>query len=166
VMRDTTYGPIFLRLGDRRRAPKGTPMAVLRRVSVSDIDCYALDKRYCSVVAGLPNGQIEDVSFSNIRQLHAGGGSAADAARKPPENEGNYPEPDMFGVMPAYGFYLRHVKGVTMQNVEMSTLKPDARPAVITDDVTNLRSSGVIASSAPGTPLTPVSFGDEKAARK
>jgi polygalacturonase len=162
VMRDTTYGPIFLRLGDRRRAPKGAPMAVLRRVSVSDVDCYALDKRYCSVVAGIPGGTIEDVSFSNIRQLHAGGGTAADAAIKPPENEGNYPEPDMFGTLPAYGFYLRHVKGVTLQNVEMSTLKPDARPAVVIDDVSNLRANGVIASNAPGTPLTPVSLGDEK----
>ncbi len=50
VMRDTTAAPIFLRLGDRRRAPKGAPMAALRRVSVSDIDCHFLDKRYCSIV--------------------------------------------------------------------------------------------------------------------
>jgi polygalacturonase len=156
VMRDTTAAPIFLRLGDRRRAPKGAPMAVLRRVSISDVDCHFLDKRYCSIVSGVPGGLIEDVSFSNIRTIHPGGGTAADAAIKPPENVGGYPDPDMFGVMPAYGFYLRHARGVTLQNVEMTTLSPDARPAVVTEDVTGLRANGVLASAAPGTPLTPV----------
>jgi polygalacturonase len=166
VMRDTTFNPIFLRLGDRRRAPGGFPMAVLRRVSISDIDCQALDKRYSSIVSGVPGGLIEDISFNNIRQLHPGGGTAADAAIKPPENAGQYPEPNMFGPMPAYGFYLRHVKGVTMQNVEMSTLTPDARPAVVTEDASEIRASGVLASSAPGMPLQPVQLGDEKKAAK
>ena len=156
VMRDTTAAPIFLRLGDRRRAPDGAPMAVLRRVSISDIDCHFLDKRYCSIISGVPGGLIEDVSFNNIRQIHAGGGTAEWAARKPPENEGGYPDPDMFGVMPAYGFYMRHVRRAVLHNVEMITLSPDARPAVTLDDATEIRADGVLASAAPGTPLTPV----------
>lgn len=156
VMRDTTAAPIFLRLGDRRRAPKGAPMAALRRVSISDIDCHYLDKRYCSIVSGVPGGIIEDVSLTNIRQIHPGGGSAADAAIKPPEVVDGYPDPDMFGVMPAYGFYLRHAKSVTMRNIEMRCLSADERPAVVTDGVTDLRAEGVFASSAPGAALTPV----------
>jgi polygalacturonase len=158
VMRDTTAAPIFLRLGDRRRTPKGAPMAVLRRVSVSDIDCHFLDKRYCSIVSGVPGGLIEDVSFNNIRTINPGGGTAEWAARKPPENEGNYPDPDMFGVMPAYGFYLRHVRGAVLHSVEMTTLAPDARPAVVLDDATGVRADGVLASSAPGTAVQPVSL--------
>jgi len=158
VMRDTTAAPIFLRLGDRRRAPKGFPMAVLRRVSVSDVDCRFLDKRYCSIVSGVPGGIIEDVSFSNIRTIHPGGGTAAEASVKPPEMVDGYPDPDMFGPMPAWGFYLRHAKGVILRNVEMTALTPDARPAVVTDDVSDLHAEGVLASPAPGTPLTPVTL--------
>jgi parallel beta-helix repeat protein len=156
VMRDTTAAPIFLRLGDRRRAPKGAPMAVLRRVSVSDIDCRYLDKRYCSIVSGVPGGLIEDVSFNNIRQIMPGGGTAADAAIKPPENAEAYPDPDMFGVMPAYGFYLRHVRGALLHNIEMQCLTPDARPPLVLDDATGVRADDVVASAAPGSPLQPV----------
>jgi hypothetical protein len=38
----------------------------------------------------------------------------------------------------------------------MITLSPDARPAVTLDDATEIRADGVLASAAPGTPLTPV----------
>jgi polygalacturonase len=158
VMRDTTYGPIFLRLGDRRRAPRGRPMAVLRRVTISDVDCYAVDKRYCSIIAGVPGGIVEDVAISNVRQLHAGGGTTADAAIKPAENAGGYPEPDMFGVLPAYGFYLRHARNVVLSNIDMRCLTPDARPAVVTDDVQGLRAEKIFASSGPGVPLTAVTL--------
>ena len=37
--------------------------------------------------------------------------------------------------MPAYGFYIRHVKGIQMRNVELRTLKDDARPAFVLDNV-------------------------------
>ena len=158
VMRDCTAAPIFLRLGDRRRAPKGAPMAVLRRVSVSDIDCHYLDKRYASIVSGVPGGLIEDVSFNNIRQYHPGGGTAADAATKPPEVVDGYPDPDMFGPMPAWGFYLRHAKGVTMHNIDLRCQTADARPPVVTEDVSNLRLDNVFASSAPDKPLTAVTL--------
>jgi len=67
--------------------------------------------------------------------LSEGGGTRADAAIKPLEMENAYPEPTMFGPMPAYGFYLRHVKGIQVSNVEVRTVKEDARPAFILDDV-------------------------------
>jgi polygalacturonase len=156
VMRDTTAAPLFLRLGDRRRAPKGTPMAVLRRVSVSDIDAYSLDPRYCAVISGVPGGLIEDIDLHGIRLLYQGGGTTAEAALKPPEEVGTYPDPDMFGPLPAFGMYLRHVKGAVLRDIEMETLAPDARPPVVIDDVSDLHADGVLASSAPGTPLTSV----------
>lgn len=55
--------------------------------------------------------------------------------REPPENEKNYPEPSMFGVLPSYGFYIRHARGITFDNVEVSFEKDDARPAFMLDDV-------------------------------
>jgi polygalacturonase len=156
VMRDTTAAPLFMRLGDRRRAPKGTPMAALRRVSVSDIDAYSLDPRYCAVISGVPGGLIEDIDLRGIRLLYKGGGTAAEAALKPPEEVGTYPDPDMFGPLPAWGLYLRHMKGAVLGDIEMETLAADARQPVVTDDVSDLHADGVLASSAPGTPFQPV----------
>jgi hypothetical protein len=61
----------------------------------------------------------------------------------------------MFGPMPAWGFYLRHARNVAMSDIDMRCLTPDARPAVVTDDVQGLRAHSVYASAAPGAPMTP-----------
>ena len=41
----------------------------------------------------------------------------------------------MFGLIPAYGFYMRHVRGITVTDVEVSFMKDDLRPPFILDDV-------------------------------
>ena len=38
------------------------------------------------------------------------------------------------GALPAYGFYVRHADNVRFENVEMTLLENDARPAFFTDD--------------------------------
>jgi hypothetical protein len=37
--------------------------------------------------------------------------------------------------MPSHGFYIRHVKGIQFDDVEIRTARPDARPAFILEDV-------------------------------
>src|SRR4030095_8791477 len=91
---------------------------------------------YASIVAGLAESPVEDVRLSNIRIHYNGGGTKENALREIPENEKNYLEPSMFGVTPAYGFYVRHVRGITFDNVEVSFEKDDARAAVFLDGVT------------------------------
>ncbi|HVY94165.1 MAG TPA: glycosyl hydrolase family 28-related protein, partial [Bryobacteraceae bacterium] len=39
-MRDVSNAPIFIRLGDRMRAPEGVPVGSIRRVSISDVNVY------------------------------------------------------------------------------------------------------------------------------
>jgi hypothetical protein len=39
------------------------------------------------------------------------------------------------GIMPAYGFYIRHVNGIKLNNVEVGYLGKEVRPAIIMDDV-------------------------------
>jgi polygalacturonase len=155
VMRDATLGPLFIRLGDRRRAPPGTPMAIVRRVSISDIDAVSVDPRYPAVISGVPGGLIEDISIRGVRLLFPGGGTADDAARKPPEAEGGYPDPDMFGPLPAWGLYMRHVRGAVLRDIELFCAKADARPPVVLDDVTALSAESVFASPSPGAGLQP-----------
>ena len=67
--------------------------------------------------------------------LHQGGATKEDAAIQPPELENVYPDPNRFGALPAHGFYVRHVKGIDMRDVEVRSMKPDMRPGFVLDDV-------------------------------
>jgi polygalacturonase len=138
TMRDITTAPIFIRLGARQRAPEGTPIGGIRRVNISNLVVSDADSHYASIIAGLAGHDIEDVKLSNIRIHYKGGGTKEDAARIIPENEKGYPEPSMFGVLPAYGFYVRHAKGITFDSVEVSFENDEARPAFLLDDVKNI----------------------------
>ena len=41
----------------------------------------------------------------------------------------------MFGVLPAYGFFIRHAKGIELNNVDVGFMQEDRRPAFVLDDV-------------------------------
>ena len=135
TMRDVTNSPIFLRLGRRMRGPAGTAVGSLRRVNISNVVAYNADARYASIIAGIPGHHVEDVKLSNIRIYYRGGGKKELAEVQPPERETNYPEPSMFGEIPAYGFFIRHAKGVSLSNVEVSYMTDEFRPAFVLDDV-------------------------------
>jgi hypothetical protein len=51
-----------------------------------------------------------------------------------PEMEAKYPDAAMFGDLPAYGLYCRHVAGLTADGLDLGVAQPDARPAVVLDD--------------------------------
>jgi polygalacturonase len=135
TMRDIPDLPIFMRLGSRMRGPQGRAIGQLRRVSISNLVAHNTGDRFCSILSGIPGHPIEDVRLSDIIIYNQGGGTSEDAAIKPPERENAYPEPTMFGPMPAYGFYFRHINGLQVSDVEVRTMKQDARPAFVLDDV-------------------------------
>jgi polygalacturonase len=137
TMRDISNSPIFLRLGSRLRGPKETTkVGALRRVIISDVVVYNADPKYASIISGIPGYPIEDVWLNNIRVYAQGGGTKEQAALDPPERESVYPEPTMFGELPAYGFFIRHVKGLQMRDIELSYLKADMRPPFWLNNVT------------------------------
>lgn len=138
TMRDIAESPIFIRLGSRGRGPANFPkVGALRRITISNVTVYNAESKYASIIAGIPGHDIEDVRLSNIRIHYRGGGTAKDAASIPPEKETSYPEPEMFGMaMPAYGFFIRHVKNITMSDVEVSFMNADARPPFVLWNVT------------------------------
>jgi polygalacturonase len=135
TMRDIITAPIFMRLGRRMRGPDGVPAGALRRVIVNGIVCSNSASRISSIISGIPGHSIEDVKVSNIYVQHRGGGAKETAAIEPPELENAYPEPGMFGAMPAHGFYIRHAKNIQMSDIEIVSLKEDARPAMVLNDV-------------------------------
>jgi len=90
---------------------------------------------------------MENVSLSDIHLTFGGGGTVEDAARRElPEFAGEY---FMLGPIPAYGFYARGVRGLTMQNVRLQTSTSDLRPAVILDHVTDASVSGLSVVADP-----------------
>ena len=136
TMRNLTSSPIFMRLGARLRGPKeSTKVGTLRRILISNIACYDSPSKLSSILAGIPGYSIEDVKLSNIYVQSAGGGTEQEAGLLPLELEAKYPEPNMFGTTPAYGFFMRHVRNLEMSHVELATAAPDARPAFHLADI-------------------------------
>ena len=81
---------------------------------------------------------IEDVTFRNIHLYYKGGYSEEDGKRIPPEQEKVYPEPWMFGTIPAKGFYIRHARNITFDGIRFHFEQPDGRPLFVTDDAENI----------------------------
>ena len=130
TMRDIVNAPIFVRLGNRARGPGPPPPGVITRVRIANIVASNVDSRHGVLASGIPGHPIEDLTLSDVRIAYQGGGTAADAALEPPEKETEYPEPDMFGTIPAYGLYARHVNGLGARDRQFTVERPDARPAV------------------------------------
>jgi len=135
VMRDLTDVPFFLRLGSRMRGPTGVAIGQLRRVLISNVVVSNADSGQAAIITGIPDHCIEDLTFDSIYIQHRGGGTKEAAGISPPEIENSYPDPEPFGPMPAHGFFIRHVKGLTMRNIEIKPMWDDLRPAFVLDDV-------------------------------
>ena len=175
TMRQVSNAPFFLRIGSRMRAPKGVEIGSIRRVNISDVVVYDADPRYGSIVAGIPGHDVEDVKFNNIRIVYRGGLTLDQVARQPadlvnafffratggipprepyatPEREKEYPEPSMFGMLPAWGFFIRHAKGIEFNNVEIGFLNEDRRPAFVLDQAEAVELNHVKLQRVPGLP--------------
>jgi polygalacturonase len=136
TMRDIVSAPIFMRLGSRLRGPaESTKTGTLQRVMVSNIVCSNSASHLGCIISGVPGYEIQDLQLHNIYIQHRGGGTKEQASSAPPEYEQKYPEPNMFGEMPSQGFYLRHVKNVSLSNIEIVAIAEDARPAIMLQNV-------------------------------
>jgi polygalacturonase len=134
TLRGTMHCPLFLRLGRRMRGPAGIPIGTLKRVLISNITSYN-SSSLPSIIAGVDGHPVEDVKISDVFLQQIGGGTRELAGRQPPALEEAYPEPNMFGELPASGFFIRHARNVEMSNVEIETATADARPAFWMQDV-------------------------------
>jgi polygalacturonase len=139
--------PIFLRRGNRHERTDGTP-GTLRGVRIENL--HATGAILTSSVTGLPDFEVEDVTLSNIRMESEEAGKADWARRTVPEQEKAYPEARMFGRLPAYGFYCRHVRGLRLRQIEVTAAPSEARPAIVCDDVTDLEIQGLRPASVTG----------------
>lgn len=155
--------PLFFRLGNRARnfgfpeIKQPQPIGKLRNIVVTGLRATLSTNPVLvqasatrtsrvantNIIAGLPGHPIQNITFADIHMLHPGTGTAVEGERNDvPELEARYPENDMFGVLPAWGFWVRHAAGVTLDNVRLDLVEPDLRSAFMADDVADLELNG------------------------
>jgi len=171
-------GPIHISLGPRTRRnenvdvglqptlPKETRQpALARNISFSNIhgtvttnppqlpettltsDPRPGEGHSCITLNCIGDATMENISFSDIHLTFGGGGTAEEAARRDlPQIAGEY---FMLGPMPAYGFYARNSRGLTLQNVRFQVSSPEMRPAVIFDHVEDVAVNGLSVQANP-----------------
>jgi polygalacturonase len=146
ITMDGVSVPISIRLGARlktfRAGDQPRPPGVLRDITIKNVRVTGA-RQIGLLINGIPDHPVKNLALKNIQIELAGGGSLADAGVQLPEKEKAYPEYNMFGkVLPAYGIYARHVRGITFKNVRTTVKNPDARPAKIFIDVEGVTPAG------------------------
>ncbi len=155
-----TGNPFFIRLGHRR----GEKPGYLSNVTIRNLSCdvpfgrpdagydlrgpdiNTIHNPFPSSITGIPGHLVKNVTLENITISYPGRGTKGMAYIGPyrynavPEEIDAYPEFHMFGELPAWGLFVRHVDGLTLNNVKMSVREADYRPAIVaSDDVHNLK---------------------------
>jgi polygalacturonase len=155
TMRDCNNTPLFLRLGSRMRGPAGVPVGTVKRIIISNVVSYNSASQFggAGLISGIASNPIEDVKINELYMEHRGGGTKEMAALAVPEDEQKYPEPRMFGDMPASGFFVRHVNNIEFTNVEIAWTQPDARPVF---SLINVNGAEFFRIKTPKTLDTPV----------
>lgn len=174
VRATNTGNAIFIRLGAQHRQPGTLKNIVIRNVKVQvpfSRPDFAYEIRgpelpffhnvFPSSIAGVPGHPVENVTLEHIEITYPGRGNRAYAHMpvsrldQVPEQEKSYPEFSMFGELPAWGLYARHVAGLTMRNITVKIQKPDYRPALVLDDVQGLDLQGleIVGDKKPTDPV-------------
>lgn len=155
VFAQNTGNAIFLRLGQRAGDRKGCLKNVTIRHLSCDIPFGRPDELYDlrgpevdffhnpfpSSVCGIPDNPIQNVVLEDINISYPGRATRGMAymplwrVGDVPEQVAKYPEFSMFGELPSWGFYVRHVDGITFRNVHLTLRDVDFRPAFVLDDV-------------------------------
>ncbi len=145
TMTDICNSPIYIRLGDRMRSPKGTSPSSIDGVRIDNVVVKDADTRYACIIYGMKGNPIRNVSISNLSVEYRGGLTMQDYKEQrgrntffSSRNESTYPEPSAHGIQPAWGWSLQHVDGLSLKNVKMTLMTPDERPKMFKKDVKNV----------------------------
>jgi len=139
--------PLFIRIGNRHPRADGSA-GTIKGVMIENI--HATGSILTSSITGLPSFNVEDVTLSDIRLDSEEGGKADWTKREIPELPAVYPEARMFGRLPAYGLYCRHVNGLNLREVKFCASTSEERPAIVCDDVKDLKIVGLNSAQTVG----------------
>ncbi|MDF7808782.1 sulfatase-like hydrolase/transferase [Pontiellaceae bacterium B12219] len=153
VVMDNVGCPVFIRLGNRASTfgnDVKKPAGIAKNIRISDITAtVTLQDRDQSgdyserekakagpiMISGIPGHYVKDVLLENINISFPGYATEEEVDNVVAEDETRYPEQFFFGVLPAWGAYIRHAKNIEFKNVRLTTREPDAREMIVLDDV-------------------------------
>jgi polygalacturonase len=147
VVMEGVETPVFIRLGNRGRGMTPPTPGSVQNISISNI--IVRNSSMASSVTGIPGAKVKRVSLDGFH-ISMEGGSQQSTNLDVPENIAKYPEGNMFGPLPAYGFYGRHTEGLALTNFQVRWDKEDVRPAMVFDDVKDLSLDGVRTDTVSG----------------
>jgi hypothetical protein len=142
--------------GKRGHRPVGAPA---KTGSMSDITFTNLDFRNItdnigSYIGGIDlDGavhKVKNVTFNNVK-VNSFKGGATTIPGTPGEYGGNYPEYNVFGRLPAWGYYVRYGENVNFENCSQTVSPSDSRPAIVKEDNVIVQSPYQDVISIPGT---------------
>jgi hypothetical protein len=137
----------FVLLGQQPGHPDGDvdKLGSMNNVHFTDILCSpnnSTSASWGSLITGqIYNGttySISNLFFTNCSIKFHGGHTGSIPGNPPEWDSSIYPEANMFGDLPAYGYYMRHVNGVTFTTSTSTLASSDSRPEKATNDVSNL----------------------------
>ncbi len=152
-----TGNPIYLRIGARwNNGRTGSMNQITIQNMYAEIPATKPDAGYeyegpvedlprnisPSSIVGLPGQDITNVTLRNIHLVYPGGSNPNYAFRgiKPadldsiPEMPAAYPEFSQFKELPAWGFFVRHAKNISFENVTLTSKAKEYRPALVLID--------------------------------
>ena len=155
TMNDICNSPLYIRLGDRMRAPEGFQRSKVSDIRIRNVHVTDADSRYACLIVGVEGHPVRDVRIKNLYVQFRGGLTMKDVeeqrgrnlffvpeARRPGQfGEANYPEPSAHGIQPAWGFSISHAEDIRIKKVRLETIRPDERPVFHFESTKNIRIS-------------------------
>ncbi len=152
-MADICNSPIYIRLGDRMRAPAGFHPSSVNDISIRNIHVTDADSRYACLIAGVKGNRVRGVKIDSLYIQFRGGLTLEDVklqrgcnpfffSEKRPASqigESNYPEPSAHGIQPAWGFSIIHAEDIELRNIHLETINKDERPWLYKRDAKRIK---------------------------
>ena len=131
--------PISITLAKRLRTGEPNPkVGAIKNVSISDVTAINQYPREPdvirpSLIAGLPNNPVENISLTHVRIVNRGGGEKAE-----PEGPNGEKLRRREAALAAGGMFITNGKSISLQDVELKFESADARPALIAQEIAGL----------------------------
>ncbi|MBO7327820.1 MAG: hypothetical protein J6W00_03505 [Lentisphaeria bacterium] len=147
--------PLFIRLGERGNVYGDFPVkksGSIKKITVDGlrgnirhhsspvraghlpVEGVPVFSHNCLSIMGLPDNEVESISLKNI-VLTLPGGADHPGWDETPERADGYPELGYYGILPAYGIYMRHVKKIDFSGYSSFLSTHDVRKEIILEDV-------------------------------
>lgn len=122
--------------GKRGHRPKNAPSRIgsISNIQFSNLDFRNITDNVGSCISGINLKasiyKIKDITFNNVK-VHSFKGGVTSIPKTPNEYNGNYPEYSVFGILPAWGYYIRYAERINFINSSQTVIPTDKRPVIV-----------------------------------